>query len=144
MRLNSAPSLDLFRAAKNWLARYVGISGLGTNPTNPWCQHPRRPPLHCKTASAMQRSRDSGWKVTMTGARRAQEAVKLVSGGAGLFLGLSLLGRSPLVGVLAVLGGMSLTLTSAARLCGVEVRSTDVVERQQVPCKTAGSSYSDR
>jgi len=22
---------------------------LGRNPTNPWCQHPSRPPLHCKT-----------------------------------------------------------------------------------------------
>jgi len=55
MRLNSAPSLDLFRAAKNWLARYVGISGLGTNPTNPWCQHPGRPPLQCEAAPPASR-----------------------------------------------------------------------------------------
>jgi hypothetical protein len=34
-----------FRAAKTWVAHYVGISGLGTNPTNPWCQRPCRPPL---------------------------------------------------------------------------------------------------
>jgi hypothetical protein len=37
--------LSEFRAAKTWGARDVGISGLGTNPTNPWCQRPRRPPL---------------------------------------------------------------------------------------------------
>ena len=37
--------LSEFRAAKTWGARDVGISGLGSNPTNPWCQRPRRPPL---------------------------------------------------------------------------------------------------
>jgi hypothetical protein len=37
--------LSEFRAAKTWDARDVGISGLGTNPTNPWCQRPCRSPL---------------------------------------------------------------------------------------------------
>jgi hypothetical protein len=37
--------LSEFRAAKNWDARHVGISGLGSNPTNPWCHRPRRSPL---------------------------------------------------------------------------------------------------
>jgi len=37
--------LSEFRAAKTWGARDVGISGLGTNPTNPWCQRPCRSPL---------------------------------------------------------------------------------------------------
>jgi len=37
--------LSEFRAAKTWGARNVGISGLGTNPTNPWCQRPCRSPL---------------------------------------------------------------------------------------------------
>jgi len=37
--------LSEFRAAKTWGARDVGISGLGSNPTNPWCQRPRRSPL---------------------------------------------------------------------------------------------------
>ena len=27
----------------------VGISGLGPKPTNPWCQHPRRPPPKIKS-----------------------------------------------------------------------------------------------
>jgi hypothetical protein len=36
-----------FRVAKTGAARDVGISGLGTNPTNPWCQRPRRPPPDC-------------------------------------------------------------------------------------------------
>ena len=34
-----------FGQPKPWGARDVGISGLGSNPTNPWCQRPRRPPL---------------------------------------------------------------------------------------------------
>jgi len=42
----AASIFDFVRAARTWVARYVGISGLGTNPTNPWCQHPSRPPLH--------------------------------------------------------------------------------------------------
>lgn len=45
MGIDTAPFVDLFRAAKTWVARYVGIGGLGINPTNPWCQHPGRPPL---------------------------------------------------------------------------------------------------
>ena len=45
MGIDTARVLDLLRAAKTWAARYVGISGLGINPTKPWCQHPRRPPL---------------------------------------------------------------------------------------------------
>ena len=45
-----------FGAAKTWVARYVGISGLGTNPTNPWCQHPGRPPLHSETEPSSARS----------------------------------------------------------------------------------------
>lgn len=50
MPLGSASFLDLVRAAQNWVARYMGISGLGTNPTNPWRQHPGRPPLHFEPA----------------------------------------------------------------------------------------------
>jgi hypothetical protein len=46
MAFDAASFFDSIRAAKTWAARYVGISGLGTNPTNPWCQHPSRPPLH--------------------------------------------------------------------------------------------------
>jgi hypothetical protein len=34
----------IFRGARTWAARDVGISGLGSNPTNPWCQRPRRSP----------------------------------------------------------------------------------------------------
>src|SRR5437588_10042755 len=40
---------ELVLAAETGVARYVGISGLGTNPTNPWCQRPCRPPLQYKT-----------------------------------------------------------------------------------------------
>jgi hypothetical protein len=43
-------TISEFRAAKTWVARSVGTGGLGTNPTNPWCQRPRRPPLHYKNA----------------------------------------------------------------------------------------------
>jgi hypothetical protein len=45
MGIDTARFLDSLRAAKTWVARHVGIGGLGTNPTNPWCQHPGRPPL---------------------------------------------------------------------------------------------------
>jgi hypothetical protein len=45
MGIDAARFLDLLRAAKTRAARYVGIGGLGTNPINPWCQHPGRPPL---------------------------------------------------------------------------------------------------
>jgi hypothetical protein len=55
MRFDSVTSLDVVRAAKNWVARYMGISGLGTNPTNPWCQHPGRPPLQDEPASPARR-----------------------------------------------------------------------------------------
>ena len=40
---------DVFELLRTWAARNMGISGLGTNPTNPWCQHPRRPPPKYKT-----------------------------------------------------------------------------------------------
>jgi hypothetical protein len=42
--------MNSVRAAQNRVARYMGISGWGTNPTNPWCQHPGRPPLHYEPA----------------------------------------------------------------------------------------------
>jgi hypothetical protein len=48
--------LSEFRAAKTWGARYVGISGLGTNPTNPWCQRPCRPPLQLGVGAEGQRT----------------------------------------------------------------------------------------
>jgi hypothetical protein len=51
MGIDTVRFLDSLRAAKTWAARYVGIGGLGTNPTNPWCQHPGRPPLQ-KTQQA--------------------------------------------------------------------------------------------
>jgi len=53
---DAASFFDSIRAAKTWVARYVGISGLGTNPTNPWCQHPSRPPLPCETEPSSARS----------------------------------------------------------------------------------------
>jgi len=45
MGTETARFFDLLRAVRNWVAQNVGISGLGTNPTNLWCQHPGRPPL---------------------------------------------------------------------------------------------------
>ena len=51
MGFEAASFFDFVRAARTRVARYVGISGLGTNPTNPWCQHPSRPPLHYEPGS---------------------------------------------------------------------------------------------
>jgi hypothetical protein len=51
MDFDAASFFDFVRAARTWVARYVGISGWGTNPTNPWCQHPGRPPLHYEPGS---------------------------------------------------------------------------------------------
>jgi len=48
MGFDAASVFDFFRVARIQVARYVGISGWGTNPTNPWRQHPSRPPLHCE------------------------------------------------------------------------------------------------
>ena len=45
MGSDAASIFDFVRAARTWVARHVGISGLGTNPTTPWCQHPSRSPL---------------------------------------------------------------------------------------------------
>ena len=58
MGTERARFIDLLRIAKNRAVQYVGISGLGTNPTNPWCQHPGRPPLQKETQarSATNRS----------------------------------------------------------------------------------------
>ena len=53
MGFEAASLFDFVRAARTRVARYVGISGLGTNPTNPWCQRPGRPPLHCEVESKM-------------------------------------------------------------------------------------------
>ena len=58
----------------------------------------------------------------MTRAKLAQEALKLLSGGTGWFVGLSLLSTVPLTAVLVILGAMSFLLIPAARLCGTEVR----------------------
>jgi hypothetical protein len=52
----------------------------------------------------------------MKGARAAQEAAKLLAGGAGLFAGLSLLGTDPLPAVLIALGAMGFMLIPAAKL----------------------------
>ena len=57
----------------------------------------------------------------MTGGRAAQEAAKLLAGGAGLFAGLSLLGTAPLTAVLVMLAAMSYMLIAAAKLCGAEM-----------------------
>src|ERR1700688_4063602 len=101
--------LSEFRAAKTWGARDVGISGLGTNPTNPWCQRPRRPPLQYKTTAPPCKSTNllPGRKeFPMTRARLAGEIARLLSGAAGLFAGLSLLWTAPLTAVLVILGAM--------------------------------------
>jgi hypothetical protein len=61
----------------------------------------------------------------MTRARLAWETwetVKLLSGGAALFAGLSLLTTDPLTSVLITLGAMGFMLIPAARLCGAEMR----------------------
>jgi hypothetical protein len=52
MGFGAAKRSDFLRAVRTWAARHVGISGLGTNPTNPWCQHPGRPPLQYATAAS--------------------------------------------------------------------------------------------
>src|SRR6266404_5600662 len=117
--------LSEFRAAKTWGARDVGISGLGTNPTNPWCQHPRRPPLQYTTAASPRRTTNLSLgrkELRMTRARLAWETVKLLSGGAALFAGLSILTTAPLTSVLVTLGAMGFMLIPAARLCGAEMR----------------------
>ena len=123
MRLETANLF--FRAAKNWVARHVRISGLGTNPTNPWCQHPRRPPLQYTTAATPRRTTNLSLgrkELRMTRVRLAWETVKLLSGGAALFAGLSLLTTAPLTSVLVTLGAMGFMLIPAARLCGAEMR----------------------
>ena len=51
MGFGAASFFDFVRATRTWVARHVGISGWGTNPTNPWCQHPSRPPLHYEPQS---------------------------------------------------------------------------------------------
>ena len=48
--------LSEFRAARTSGARHVGISGLGTNPTNTWCQRPRRHPLQLCVGAEEQRA----------------------------------------------------------------------------------------
>jgi len=45
MGLDTARFFEVFRATKTWVARSVGIGGLGKIQTNPWSQHPGRPPL---------------------------------------------------------------------------------------------------
>jgi hypothetical protein len=57
----AASIFDFVRAARTWVARYVGISGLGTNPTNPWCQHPSRPPLHHEPKSKTIAAHSEVW-----------------------------------------------------------------------------------
>ena len=59
---------------------------------------------------------------TMTRARLAGEIVKLLSGAAGLFVGLSLLWTAPLTAVLVILGAMGFMLIAVAKLCGAEIR----------------------
>jgi hypothetical protein len=53
MGFEAASFFDFIRAARTRVARYVGISGWGTNPTNPWCQHPSRPPLQSEVEAKM-------------------------------------------------------------------------------------------
>ena len=60
----------------------------------------------------------NGERKRMTGGRAAQEAAKLLAGGAGLFAGLSLLGTAPLTAVLVMLAAMSYMLIPAAKLGG--------------------------
>lgn len=48
MGIDARGLFSFLRVARTWAARNVGISGLGPNPTNPWCQHPSRSPLQKK------------------------------------------------------------------------------------------------
>ena len=56
MGFDAASFFDFVRAARTRVARYVGISGLGTNPTNPWCQ-PRAAPRSIMSRSQKQLQR---------------------------------------------------------------------------------------
>ena len=61
MGFDAGSFFDFVRAARTWVARYVGISGLGTNPTNPWCQHPSRPPLPYEPGSKTITANNEVW-----------------------------------------------------------------------------------
>lgn len=60
---------------------------------------------------------------------RARALAELLAGFVSLLAGMFLLRERPLVGVLAMLGGMAFLLRSTARLCKEQVTGTDFVNR---------------
>jgi len=56
MELDRAKRFD-FRAARTWAACDLGIGGLGSNPTNPWCQRSCRPPPDLSARRRARRDR---------------------------------------------------------------------------------------
>lgn len=123
MGLETTNLADFVRVARTWAARHVGIGGLGTNPTNPWCQHPRRPPLQYKTELRAGRSiyRGSDTK-EFAALKPVGQGATLLAGGVALFVGFSMLATVPLAGVLLVLGAMMFSLFPTARLFDTVVR----------------------
>jgi hypothetical protein len=96
----------IFGETRTWVSRYVGDSGLGTNPTNPWCQHPRRPPSRSLSVAQVNARMKMG---------RPAQILGVAVGFGGLVAGLFLLDGKPLCGVLGMLGAMALILQSLAR-----------------------------
>jgi len=60
MRRSVSYQFTRFWGIRTWVPLCVGISGSGQNPTNPWCQHPGRPPSEeftcCGTTSGANRN----------------------------------------------------------------------------------------
>ena len=77
-----------------------------------------KPPSRGVEGQSRGAGQRKGERKRMTGGRAAQEAAKLLAGGAGLFAGLSLLGTAPLTAVLVMLAAMSYMLIPAAKLGG--------------------------
>ena len=95
------------KGTRTWVPCNVGGSGLGTNPTNPWYQHPRRPPIRKFIALSRKRPPEMTWS-------RSMQIVGVMAGFGGLLRGLFRLEVEPLFAVLEVLGAMTLLLKSVA------------------------------
>ncbi len=106
-----ASNFLLFGQPKPGLLGDVGISGLGTNPTNPWCQRPRRPPPDLAARANAGKEREPMRQF------RVPELAGLFAGFVSLVAGMFLLEEQPLLGVLVILGGMAFVLRSTARFC---------------------------
>ena len=130
----------LLRVAQTRATRNMGISGLGTNPTNPWCQHPRRSPPEFKTEPQQCGPAMPG--CSMRRPKRVGEVLQLAGGGASLLTGLFLLRTTPITAVLIILGAMGWILISAARACEAESplgeRAQVVVRCEDRPTKGGG------